>query len=132
MAQVGRVTGMRARILFAAALSLVAVGAQAGGTASKADKAAIIAWAMDALADPYSLRSTGISTVTEVKGTAVVCVEFNARNQYGGYEGVQRTTFVVTPGGLIHGSRARAGTDTATCYDPAVVMRPFPELAAIK
>lgn len=141
MAQVGRVTGMRTVAPLVLALSLAALEAHAGprkappapeGGVSKADKAVIVAWAMDALADPYSLRSTGISAVTEVKGTAVVCVEFNARNQYGGYEGVQRTTFVVTPSGLIHGSRARAGTDTATCYDPAVVMRPFPELAAIK
>lgn len=111
---------------------MVAVAAEAGPLPSRADKAAITQWAVQTLVDPYSLRSTAISDVTVVDGRQIVCVEFNARNNYGGYEGVQRTTFVVTPEGLIHGSRARPVTTTATCYAAGVVMRPFPELASIR
>ncbi len=111
---------------------LVTTVAMAGPAPSRADKAIITQWAVQTLVDPYSLRSTSISDVTVIDGRQVVCVEFNARNNYGGYEGVQRTTFVVTPEGLVHGSRARPVTTTATCYAPGVVMRPFPELALIR
>lgn len=113
---------------------LVSSGVLAAPSArpNKADKAAVIQWAQNTLADPYSMRSTGISDVTVVKGIPVVCVEFNAKNNYGGYEGIYRQAFVVRPTGLVPGSVRGSGTDTDTCYDPAVVMRPFPELGRIQ
>jgi len=84
------------------------------------------------LVGPYSLRSTGISDLTVVNGTPVICIEFNARNQYGKYNGVQRFAFVSTPEGLRPGVRGLGDTTTATCYPSNVVMRPFPELAPIR
>lgn len=98
---------------------------------TKTDKAAIVAWARGTLADPYELRSTGISEPTVVKGVEVVCIEFNAKNGYGGYAGIMRFAFAVTDAGL-KPAVMRSDVTTATCWAPEIVLRPFPELAAIK
>lgn len=102
----------------------------------RAYKDVVIEWAKETLPDPYEMRSTAASEPTPLKARdgsqiSVVCVEFNARNGYGGYMGIDRMPFVETAGQLVPGSKLRV-VDTATCYQPGVVLRPFPELGKIR
>lgn len=100
---------------------------------SRQDKAVILDWARSFMVDPYSLRSTGISDPQVVKsGARVVCVEYNAKNQVGGYTGIDRMGFVYTPEGLQPGIRGLGGVTNLTCWGPEFVMRPFPELSSIR
>ncbi|GJE78068.1 hypothetical protein [Methylorubrum suomiense] len=117
---------MRAILILLA--STVVAGAE---PASRADRALVVAWAKGFFADPYSLRSTEISDRTVVNGVSVLCVAFNARNLAGGYAGIYRKPFEITPAGLVPGERSYR-VNTETCYAPQITMRPFPELSAIK
>lgn len=99
--------------------------------ATRGDRALVVEWAKRFFADPYSLRSTEISDRTVVDGVPVLCVGFNAKNLAGGYGGIYRKPFEITPDGLIPGERSRR-VNSDTCYGAGIVMRPFPELAAIR
>ncbi|QEE37899.1 MULTISPECIES: hypothetical protein [unclassified Methylobacterium] len=97
------------------------------------DKAVILDWARQTLADPYSLRSTGISApLASPNGRPMVCIEYNARSVTGGYAGIDRMSFVWTAMGLRPGTRGLGGVTNLTCYQPGVTMRPFPELLRIQ
>ena len=97
------------------------------------DKAVILDWARSFFADPYSLRSTGISDpLVSPDGSGMVCIEYNARNALGGYTGLDRMGFVWTPGGLRPATRGLGGVTNLTCYQPGIRMRPFPELSQIR
>lgn len=104
---------------------------------TKAEKGQILSIVQNFLADPYSLRSTGISDVQPLQGDSGrviqqgICVQFNGKNAYGSYVGIDRMVFVVTPGGIVRGDW-RQGVSTATCLTEGVSYRPFPELAAIQ
>lgn len=98
-----------------------------------ADRAVILDWARQTLADPYSLRSTGISApFASPDGHTMLCIEYNARSVLGGYTGLDRMSFVYTPAGLRPGTRGLGGVTNLTCYQPGVTMRPFPELGTIR
>lgn len=112
-------------------LLLVCAGSAHAEPATRADKAFVLAWAKQFFADPYSLRSTEISDRTEVDGVPVLCVAFNAKNAYGAYAGTYRKPFEITSTGLVPGERSYR-VDTGTCWRPSIVMKPFPELSAIK
>ncbi len=108
-------------------------GARAPAPVMPSDKAAILDWARSFLADPYSLRSTGISDpLVSPDGSGMVCIEYNARNALGGYTGLDRMGFVWTPAGLRPAVRGLGGVTNLTCFGPGIRMRPFPELSQIR
>lgn len=97
------------------------------------DKAAIVDWARSFFADPYSLRSTGISDpFLSPDGSAMVCIEYNARNALGGYTGIDRQGFVWTRAGLRPATHGLGGVTNLTCFRSVQVFHPFPELARIR
>jgi hypothetical protein len=100
----------------------------------RSDKEKVLEWARQTLVDPYSLRSTGISEpfTTPDGTTGMFCVEYNARNALGGYTGIDRMGFVWTDRGLRPGTYGLGGVTNLTCFQPGVIMRPFPELGAIR
>lgn len=98
-----------------------------------ADKAVILDWARSFFADPYAMRSTGISApFPSPDGHTMVCIEYNARSVLGGYTGIDRQGFVWTPAGLRPGLRGLGGVTNLTCFQPGITMRPFPELSQIR
>lgn len=115
----------------AALLVLGLVNVAQAEPATEADRASVIAWAKEVLADPYDLRSTEISDRAKVKGVLVLCVAYNGRNLAGRYSGVVRKPFEIKPDGLVSDERSYR-VNTATCYAPEITWRPFPELAGIK
>jgi hypothetical protein len=97
------------------------------------DKAVVLEWARQTLADPYSLRSTGISDpFLSPDGRPMVCIEYNARNALGGYTGIDRMGFVWTATGLRPAVRGLGGVTNLTCWRSVQVFRPFPELSQIR
>jgi hypothetical protein len=91
-------------------------------------------------ADPYDLRSTAISEVRELRGgtdgKAVIengiCVTLNARNQLGGYTGVDTYVFVVPEPGRLQYGDYRWNVSSSTCRVEGVSYAPFPELGQIR
>ena len=126
------------KLLVLAAIPTMWAASAFGEPVSRADKAFIIEHFRNFLADPYSLRSTGISDVIPLKGIydreipAGICVRFNGKNAYGAYVGIDRLVYVKTERGLMYGPDARVGVSTSTCNVEGVSYRPFPELANIK
>lgn len=107
--------------------------ARAPAPVMPSDKAVILDWARAFFADPYSLRSTGISApLVSPDGSGMVCIEYNARNALGGYTGIDRQAFVWTPAGLRPALRGLGGVTNLTCFQPGITMRPFPELSQIR
>ncbi|MEH3064931.1 MAG: hypothetical protein PGN33_20055 [Methylobacterium radiotolerans] len=120
-------------LIVLSATAHAAPGVRAPAPVMPSDKAVILDWARQTLADPYSLRSTGISApLVSPDGSGMVCIEFNARNALGGYTGIERMAFVWTPTGLRPATRGLGGITNLTCYQPGAAMRPFPELSQIK
>ncbi|PZP71787.1 hypothetical protein [Methylorubrum populi] len=112
---------------------LLLTSAASAAPVSRQDKAVILDWARSFMVDPYSLRSTGISDPQVIStGARVVCVEYNAKNQVGGYTGIDRKAFVYTPSGFVPSYRGTGGVTNLTCWGPEFVMRPFPELSSIR
>lgn len=123
---------MRSILTLALLAGLTALPSPASAEpATRAERAWLVSWAQSFLADPYALRSTQISDRVTVKGVEVICVAFNGKNAYGAYTGVDRYPFVWSPAGLTPFDKTYK-VDTATCFQPQVVMRPFPELASIR
>lgn len=124
-------------ILIAAALVGGLTTTAQGEPATKADKGFILDHFRSFLADPYDLRSTGISDVVPLKGyggrdiPAGICVQFNGKNQYGAYAGINRLVYVRTASGLAYGD-AKFGVSTSTCEVEGVTYKPFPELGKIR
>lgn len=98
------------------------------------DKQKVLDWARSTLADPYSLRSTGISEPfgTPDGTTGMFCIRFNARNVLGGYTGIETMGFVWTDTGLRPGIYGLGGVTNLTCERPGIMWRPFPELSQIR
>lgn len=78
------------------------------------------------LKDPYSVRDARISGVVPLSGVLAgngqgVCVEFNAKNSFGAYTGVERHTVMFRNG-------AASSIQDGTCDDGDY--GPFPELSS--
>lgn len=101
--------------------------------ASDYTKGLVIEWTRQKFADPYSLRSPGLSEPFKAKsGAWVVCVEYNAKNLAGGYTGLDRFPLVATTDKRLLDASYTRTVDTATCYGSEVIMHPFPELSRIR
>ena len=75
--------------------------------------------------DPKSLRTVAIGD--PVKGNVgkelgwIVCLQANAKNRAGGYEGVKRTALLISDGAV-----TRSTTNAPFCYEK--VLEPWPEM----
>lgn len=106
--------------------------------ATQLERDKIVRWARTYFADSHSLRGTGISDVRQLQGYrgAVIengiCVTLNAKNQLGGYTGIDTYVFVVPEPGRLQYGDARWNVSSSTCRVEGVSYTPFPELGAIK
>lgn len=98
--------------------------------ASPALKAALLEGAREALKDPYSIRDAQISFVVKPfpdQSIELVCVRFNSKNSFGGYEG--RTNMAVR---VKNNQIIAYRQEDPVCYHPRVKWFPFPEVKRLQ
>lgn len=108
--------------------------AAAAHAPTKAEVDAVVEKLRRTLRDPYSVRDAAISNVGHYdngfgEAGEYVCVQFNAKNQYGAYVGLKTSLLTLNPDGTI-GKPATLVSPRALCT--GIPFRPLKEMDRLK